>query len=95
MAAAPDDIWQGRHSRLAGDTNPAPEIIPKGDTQLGAGLGEPEEGIATVSADIATGTAADLSLGHDRPFILPMSGRSWKSIIRGIRVFDARLLFTT
>ena len=95
MAAAPDDIWEGRYSGLPGNAESAAKIVPKRDAQFGAGLGKPEEGIATVSADIATGTAADLSLGHDRPFILPMSGRSWKSIIRGIRVFDARLLFTT
>ena len=30
--------------------------------------------------------------GH-RPFILPMSGKSWKSTIHGTRIFDARFLF--
>ena len=29
----------------------------------------------------------------NHPFILPMSGKSWKSIIRGIRFSDIRSLF--
>ena len=64
MAAAPDDIWQERYSGLPGNAETAAEIIPKRDAQLGAGLGEPEEAIATVSPDITAGAAADLALGH-------------------------------
>ena len=64
MASAPDDIWQGRYSWLPANAESAAEIIPKRDAQFGAGLCEPEEGIATVSADIATGAAANLALGH-------------------------------
>ena len=64
LATAPDDIWQGRHRRLPGNGEAATEIIPKRDTQFGAGLCQPEKGITTVSADIATGAAADRSLGY-------------------------------
>ena len=52
LAAAPDDIWQEQYSGLLGNAEAAAEIIPKRDAQFGAGLGEPEEGIATVSPDI-------------------------------------------
>ena len=45
-------ICQERYSGLSGNAETAAEIIPKRDAQLGTGLGEPEEGIATVSPDI-------------------------------------------
>ena len=39
------------------------QIVPEGDAELGAGLGETEEGIAAVAPGIAAGAAADLALG--------------------------------
>lgn len=45
-------------------SQPAAEIIPKRDPQLGTSLGQTEKGIAAVASDIATGTTADFSLGH-------------------------------
>ena len=55
---------RARHIRLAGDTNPASEIIPKGDAQLGTGLCQAEESVAAVAPDIAARAVADLSLRH-------------------------------
>jgi hypothetical protein len=49
-----------------------------------------EEGVTTVAAIVAVGATADLSFDDDRPFILPMSGRSWKSITAGIPILAAR-----
>ena len=49
---------------MSGNAETATEIIPKRDAQLGTGIGEPEEGIATVSPDITASAAADLALGH-------------------------------
>ena len=40
------------------------EVVPECDFELGAGLGEGEEGIAAVSPEIAARAAADLSPGH-------------------------------
>ena len=95
LAATSDETWQVRNDALTGNLEPTAEVIPECYAELSAGLGEAEEGIATVAAIIAACSGADLAAGDDWPFILPMSGRSWKSTIRGIRVFDARLLFTT
>jgi len=57
-ARAVTNCWIGwdRESRA--------EIVPECDAELGAGLVEAEEGIATVATDIAAGAAADLALGH-------------------------------
>ena len=95
LAATSDETWQVRNDALTGNLEPTAEVIPECYAELSAGLGEAEDGIATVAAIIAACSGADLAAGDDWPFILPMSGRSWKSTIRGIRVFDARLLFTT
>jgi hypothetical protein len=37
------------------------EIVPEIDRELGAGLGEREEGVATIAAVIAAGAAADFT----------------------------------
>ena len=48
---------------MIGDGESAAEIIPECDPQFGAGLGQSEEGIAAVAADIAAGTTTDLAFG--------------------------------
>ena len=60
----PDDVWEVRDFRLAGDGKPRAEIVPEGDAELAAGLGQSEEGVAAVSTGIAACAAADLALGH-------------------------------
>ena len=64
LAAAADEVWKVRDGRTAGDAEPGAEIVPEGDAELPAGLGEAEEGVAAVAADVAVGSAADLALGH-------------------------------
>ena len=45
------------------------------------------------AAAITAGEQPALPAYGNHPFILPMSGKSWKSIIRGIRFSDIRSLF--
>jgi hypothetical protein len=40
---------------------PVAEIIPESDAELGAGLGEAEEGIATIAARITACSGAELA----------------------------------
>ena len=47
----------------AGDGQSGAEIVPERDFELGAGLGQTEEGVSTVANDIAARAAADLSAG--------------------------------
>jgi hypothetical protein len=49
---------------MIGDCEPAAEIVPEGDPQLGASLGQSEEGITAVAANIAAGSPADVAFGH-------------------------------
>lgn len=42
---------------------PVAEIVPEGDAELGTGLGEAEQGVATIAAVVAARAAADLALG--------------------------------
>ena len=63
MAATADEVWQVRNGWPAGEAEPAAEIVPEGDAELGAGFGQAEEGIAAVAAGIAAGAATDLALG--------------------------------
>ena len=46
------------------DAEPVCEIIPERDTQLGAGVHEPEKRVAAITPGIAAGSAADLTLGN-------------------------------
>jgi hypothetical protein len=46
-----------------------------------------------VTAAIGTKEQKIFARDSNHPFILPMSGKSWKSIIRGIRFSDIRSLF--
>ena len=64
MAAAADEVWKVRNGGTAQDTEPGAEEVPEGDAELPAGFGEPEKGVAAVAADVAVGSAADLSLGY-------------------------------
>jgi hypothetical protein len=47
----------------AGDGQSGAEIVPERDFELGAGLGQTEEGVSTVTTGIAARAAADLSPG--------------------------------
>ena len=69
LASTPDELREGWHRGLPGDTEAAAEIVPERNTQFTTGLGEPEEGITTVASDIAAGATADLSLGDLAPDI--------------------------
>ena len=51
---------------------PAAQIIPDRDAKFVTGLGEAEERVATIPADLAQGSGADLPPCDDCPFILPM-----------------------
>jgi len=95
VGASSDEIRQIGGGGVIGDVEAITEIVPEREAELGCGAHEAEESVATVATEGHLGAAADLAPGDDCPFILPMSGRIWKSIIRGIRIFDARLLFTT
>ena len=50
-----------RDSGSARDSEPCSEIIPKADAELGAGLEEGQEGVATVATEIAAGAARDFA----------------------------------
>jgi hypothetical protein len=63
LAATADDLREGRHQGLVRYAKAAAEIVPEGNPQFCAGLGEAEEGIATVASDIAARASADLSSG--------------------------------
>jgi hypothetical protein len=54
---------------------------------------EAVHGGSTIAAAIGSAEQPPFSAQSDHPFILPISGKSWKSIIRGIRFFDIRSLF--
>ena len=48
---------------MIGDGEPAAEIVPECDPQLGASLGQSEKGVAAVAAHVAAGSTADLAFG--------------------------------
>jgi len=58
-----DQFGEGWDDGACGNRQPGTEIIPERDVELGAGLDDAEEGVATVAADIAAGAAADLAPG--------------------------------
>src|SRR5215475_15681154 len=47
----------------AGDGQSGAEIVPERDFELGAGLGQTEEGVSAVTTDITARPTADLSSG--------------------------------
>jgi hypothetical protein len=63
QSAAADEVWKLPDGRTAADAEPGAKIIPEGDAELPACLGEPEECIAAVATDIAVGSAADVTFG--------------------------------
>src|SRR5260370_1503407 len=54
-----DEFWEVGDGRVAGDGEPGAEIVPEGNSELGAGLGKAEEGVAAIAAGIAPGATAD------------------------------------
>ena len=53
-----------RDGRIAADAEFGVKIIPEGNAELPACLGEPEECVAAVATDVAVGSAADVAFGH-------------------------------
>src|SRR3954453_13949990 len=58
------EIWQERYCELSGDLEAASEIAPQGDPLFRAGFGQAKEGVASLSASIASGSSTDLPPGH-------------------------------
>ena len=58
-----DQVGQVWNDALAWDAEPVAEVVPEAEAELGAGLGQAEEGVAAVAAQIAVGAAADLAPG--------------------------------
>jgi hypothetical protein len=77
-----DQLGKRRDDGCAWGGEPCPEVILKCDAELGAGLGEGEEGVATVSAEVAAGAAPLDFLGPSSANIAipalrtPLHGRS-------------------
>ena len=62
MCSGEDQAGKGRGCG-SWDTEPRAEVIPEADAELGAGLGEREEGVAGVATRIAAGAARDFAPG--------------------------------
>jgi VCBS repeat-containing protein len=63
-ASTSDDVGQQRDGSIAEDAEPCPQIIPEADAEFAAGLRKPEEGVATIAANVAMGSTAYLALRH-------------------------------
>src|SRR5215831_10397242 len=63
LGSGEDDFWQLRNGLGTWDGKSVAQIVPKCDFELGAGLGEAEEGVAAVPAEITARAAAELSPG--------------------------------
>src|SRR3954465_6120461 len=63
LGSRSDQVGQVRDAGLAWDAEPGAEVVPKAEAELGAGLGQAEEGVAAVAAQVAAGAAADLAAG--------------------------------
>ena len=61
-AALFDELGQGRNLLVVWHSETRAEIVPEWDSELCAGLGEAEEGIAAIATGVASGASADLSL---------------------------------
>src|SRR5713101_4241789 len=57
----PDEVWEIRDLGVSWGGESVTEIVPEGDAELVAGLGEREEGIAAVAAGVAASAATDLA----------------------------------
>src|SRR5712691_10883406 len=58
-----DEAGKVGNLTMSRDGEAVAEVIPEGDAELGAGLGQAEESIAAVAPDVASGAAADLTPG--------------------------------
>src|SRR3974390_3624302 len=58
-----NEAGQRRYVVSAGDGKAGTQVFPEADTLLGAGLHQPEKGVATVPANIASRSTGDLPLG--------------------------------
>jgi len=67
-----------RDERVAGNAEPASEIIPERHTVLGAGLGDAEESVAAIASGVAAGSGADLTAGDlTADVVLGPIGMQW------------------
>ena len=64
LAAASDELQRRRNERLTGDAQSAVEIVPERHAMFCAGLGEAEEGVATIASGVAASSCTDLAAGH-------------------------------
>jgi hypothetical protein len=64
LSPATDEVCQARDTWLTWDEEPAAEIIPESDAQLGASLRQTKEGVAAVATDVAAGATADFAFGY-------------------------------
>src|ERR1700733_13201038 len=64
MSSAADEIWKLRDGGAAADAESGAKVVPKGNPELPAGLGESEKRVAAVATDVAVGSAADVAFGH-------------------------------
>jgi hypothetical protein len=65
---------------------------PRGNAELGAGLFEAEESVATVAANITTGAAANLALGHVAADVILRSIGVQGDVRRSSTMSSSRLL---
>jgi hypothetical protein len=75
----PDDCRQIWDLRLTWHGKSRAEVIPESDAELRAILIEAEKGVAAVATNIASGAAADLSLGLPGFLALAAFFRTWTS----------------
>src|ERR1700733_15949017 len=64
QAAAADEIREVGDDWTAAYTKSGAKVIPESDSELPAGLGQPEKGVTAVAANLAMRSAADFALGH-------------------------------
>ena len=72
QSAAADEVWKLRDGRTAADAEPGAKVIPEGDAELPACLGEPEECVAAIATDVAVGSTADVAFGQRMSFSEPL-----------------------
>jgi len=63
-SATADEIGERGHGCVFRRIQSTAEIVPERDPQLSTGLGQAEEGIATIAPDIAAGAPADAALRY-------------------------------
>src|SRR6202140_5833439 len=63
-ATLSDELREVGDGWVAGDDEPRAEVVPERDAELGAGLGEAEEGIAAVAARLGSRGGAGPAFGY-------------------------------